>query len=302
MAKKSKTTAPKRTEGPASDAKAKGGHKTPDRQRRRHLPNWPVLALALAGMALTGYLSVTDWLGGQPLACGAGSSCEVVQDSRWGTLLGLPIAFWGFLTYAAIGHVAFRVKRAVLHWHLVWLLSLVGLGISVYLTAIALVVIDATCGYCLASLALMAAIFAVALAQSPRGEPGFSLPTWVLESGTIALVAVVVLHLHYSGVFSPAAGPEDPYLKALAEHLSRTDAAFYGAQWCGACQAQKEMFEPSAGRLPYVECSPNGRNAPRAPVCVEQNVSSYPTWIISGERHTGVLPPEELARLSNFTW
>ena len=38
-----------------------------------------------------------------------------------------------------------------------------------------------------------------------------------------------VVHLHYQGVFDPAAGPEDPRLRALAEHLTEAGARFYGA-------------------------------------------------------------------------
>jgi len=33
------------------------------------------------------------------------------------------------------------------------------------------------------------------------------------------------------GVFDPAAGAEDPYLRGLAEHLSQEKAVFYGAFW-----------------------------------------------------------------------
>ena len=70
--------------------------------RRRQLPNWPLLALALAGMALTGYLTASTWLGEELAYCAEGSGCEIVQSSRWATLLGLPTAFWGLLAYAAL--------------------------------------------------------------------------------------------------------------------------------------------------------------------------------------------------------
>ena len=54
-------------------------------------------------------------------------------------------------------------------------------------------------------------------------------------------------------------------------------------------------------RLPYLECFPNGRNSPRAPACVEENITSYPTWIVNGQRYGQILAPERLAQLSNFT-
>lgn len=199
--------------------------------KRRGLPNWPVLAPALLGMALTGYLAATSWLGAPPAFCGEGSGCDIVQSSRWGHLLGLPTAAWGFLAYAALGHVAFRVRNPQRHWQLVWLISLLALAVSVYLTAVALWQLQATCLYCLLSLGLFALLFVVALLQRPAGLPDFSWPVWGGQTAGFAVVAIVLLHLHFSGFLTPSAGPEDPYLRGLAEHLTRTGAVFYGAYW-----------------------------------------------------------------------
>ena len=285
---------------PEAKTDARKGSPTPEPRRNRMLPNLPVLALAGLGLLLTGYLTATAWLGAAPLACGQGSSCDLVQGSRWGQFLGLPMAFWGLLTYAALAWVALRVKRVTVHWQVCWWLSLGGLGISVYLTVIALFVIGATCLYCLASLALMAALFGVTVWQRPAQGPEFSWKSWAGQGAGVVGALVLVLHLYYSGVFTSAAGPEDPFLKELAVHLSDTGAKFYGAEWCGVCARQKAVFGASVARLPYVECSPQGQSGPRAAVCVVQNINSYPTWIINGQRYNGLLQPEDLARLSNF--
>ncbi len=118
-----------------------------------------------------------------------------------------------------------------LHWKSAWTVSLMGLGYSVYLTAISLFVIEATCAYCLASLSIMAVIFGVVMFQRPERLPNFKFATWVGKTIVIVMVFVGGMHLHYSGVFYPAASPEDPYLKGLAEHLSRENAILYGAFW-----------------------------------------------------------------------
>ena len=55
--------------------------------------------------------------------------------------------------------------------------------------------------------------------------------------------------------------------RALAEHLTNEGAVFYGAEWCSHCQEQKRLFGASASRLPYIECSPSGRNAPQSSTC-----------------------------------
>jgi len=199
--------------------------------KKRENPNWPLTALAGAGMVLTAYLALTAWLGQPPLYCDEGSSCDIVQQSRWGTFLGLPTAFWGFLTYAALGHIGFRVRNPGLHWKSAWTVSLVGIGYSVYLNTVSLLVIESMCVYCLASLTIMAVIFGVVYFQRPEGLPDFKFKTWAGETIIIALVIVGGMHLHYSGVFDPTAGPEDPYLMGLAEHLTKGEVVFYGAYW-----------------------------------------------------------------------
>jgi len=49
-----------------------------------------------------------------------------------------------------------------------------------------------------------------------------------------------------------------------------------------------------------VECYPNGQGAARAPVCVENAVTQYPTWRIGGTWYTEILQPDRLAALSNY--
>lgn len=261
-----------------------------------------MLALALAGMVLTAYLSGVAWLGASLPYCGSGSSCDVVQSSRWSTLLGLPVAFWGFLTYGALALLALRTRSPAKRWRGLWLVSLAGLAVSLYLTAVSVFVLEAACAYCLASLALITAIFAVVAWRGPPDRHAFRWREWLPGSAAAGVALVVLLHLHFSGAFDPAAGPEDPRLRALAVHLQESGARFYGAYWCPHCQEQKELFGASAERLPYVECSPQGRSGPKALACASRGITNYPTWIIDGQRRTGVLQPRTLAALSGFDW
>jgi uncharacterized membrane protein len=303
MAKKRRKSADAaETEPKAAKAEAKGAKaaaKVRPAHARRKVPNWPVLILALAGMALAGFLAVSAWVEQALPYCSAGSPCDVVQSSRWSRLLGIPIAAWGFGAYAALAWVASQVRAVELHWKLSWTLSLLALAVSVYLTAISLFVLQATCAYCLASAGVALALFAVVAWQSPQGLADFKWPSWLAQTGALAAVLLVALHLYYSGVFTAAMGPEDLYLRALAEHLGQSEAQFYGAAWCERCQRQKDLFGASAGRLPYVECSP-ARNAPLAPICAVNGVENFPTWIIRNRRYEGMLTPEELARYSVF--
>ena len=264
-------------------------------------PNWPLFALALIGMALSGYLSFTAWQGKQVAFCTEGAGCDVVLNSRWSTLFGMPTSFWGFLTYALLAAVAWN-KNAADRWCWAWTISLFGLLFSLYLTSVSLFELKATCPYCLTSLGLMTAIFIVTTLQRPVNLPKFSWGPWVAKTGGAALVGIIALHLYFAGYWGEAQGPEDPWVSALAEHLSRSDVKFYGASWCPHCAEQKKLFDGSVNRIPYVECSPGGPNAPQAEVCSNKNIQSYPTWIIDGQRYTGVQPLDALAQLSHFQY
>lgn len=199
--------------------------------QRLEKPNWLLTGLAGAGMVLTAYLALTIWLGHPPLYCKEGSSCDIVQRSRWGTFLALPTAFWGFLTYTALAYIGIRVRNPMTHWKSAWTVSMAGLGYSVYLITISLFVIKAVCAYCIVSFSIMTVIFGVATFQRPKERPKFNFAAFARQTIIITAVIVGGMHLHYSGIFDPAAGPEDPYLKGLAEHLTQDKAILYGAYW-----------------------------------------------------------------------
>jgi uncharacterized membrane protein/glutaredoxin len=263
-------------------------------------PNWPLLGLALTGMGLTVYLTISSWIGETVAGCTPGSACDVVLSSQWSTLFGVPTSFWGFLTYAAFAGIAF-IKRSDLHWKAAWMLSLFGVFYSLYLTGISIFQLDAACPYCLTSLGLMLGIFGFTTYQRPPDLLRFSWNSWLLRSVPGAIVLVLALHLHFTGFWTTPPKTEDPWILALAEHLSQK-AKFYGASWCPHCETQKKMFGPSAHRLPYVECSPGGRYGPQATICQTAGIRSYPTWIIDGRRVEGMISPQELARHSNFSF
>lgn len=225
-----KAEAVRNEEASAREKRARKKKRQP-MQGRLERPNWPLTGLAAAGMLLTAYLVVTSWLGEYPLYCQEGSTCDIVQSSRWGTLMYLPTAFWGFLTYAMLAFIGLRVRDLQRHWKSAWFVSMVGLGYSLYLSAISYFVIEAMCTYCLVSLSIMGTIFVVVALRRPKGLPDFKYPAWVGTTLVVTVLIVGGVHLHYSGVFGTKASAEDPYLKGLAQHLTEEGAIFYGAYW-----------------------------------------------------------------------
>jgi uncharacterized membrane protein len=253
----------------------------------------PLIAvLALAGLAVAGYLAWLKWSGGTPLFCTAGTGCDIVQASRYATILGAPTAFWGALVYAVILGLALvgfdRARRQA-----AFVMAAGGFGFSAYLTYLSLFDLGATCVWCLAS-ALIITVLVIALAArrpAPRAS-GAGLTVLGLVCAGLAVVTGAF-------IFAGVAAPVTPYQQALAQHLAKSGATFYGAFWCPHCQEQKALFGGAAGSLPYVECDPKGAKA-QPERCERANVRVFPTWVIGAERREGVQSLEDLARLSGF--
>jgi len=262
-------------------------------------PDLALRILTAIGLLLTAYLTWVAWNSGSAAFCTEGSGCDVVQGSRWSRFLGLPIAAWGFALYAALAWTAWRPAPRLVRWRRMWRFSFLGLAISVYLTIAGLVALQAVCVWCLLSLAVMTAIFLLVHATRPDGTPGTSWPTWLLGNGLLALGLLAVLQMSAMGLLERR---EDPRLRALAAHLEQSGVIFYGASWCANCTEQKRLFGAAGKRLPYVECSPNGRNGGVAFECIGAGISGYPTWIIGGQPHVEVIAPERLARMTGFDW
>ena len=265
----------------------------------RPRPNWPILVLSLVGMALTAYLSWAASSGSGLQGCGIDSGCDAVLSSRWATLLGAPTAVWGLLAYGTLAGLAFG-RRAGWRWIATWTVSFVGVLYSVYLTTVSVTLLGATCPYCLTSLAIMTALFAVATSQRPAEMPGFTWRRLLLRAAPAAAVVIALLHLNYVGVLGRPPAVEDPFARALALHLSQRGAKMYGAYWCPHCVEQKELFGASARRLPYVECSTGGQGSRQASACQAAGIRQYPTWIIGGQRFQEVLTLTRLAELTGF--
>jgi uncharacterized membrane protein/glutaredoxin len=265
----------------------------------RTSPNWPLLVLAVIGMLLTSYLTWTHWTGSSVKGCSVGGGCDIVLSSQWSSLLGFPTSAWGLLAYASLAAIAF-IKREDLHWWAAWGVAFFGVLYSAYLTTVSLTILHAACPYCLTSLTLMGSIFALVTYQRPGTLTNFKWSGWLSKTAPVAAALIIILHLNYTGILGDAPKAEDLQTRALAVHLAQSGAKMYGAYWCPHCQQQKAYFGASASRLPYVECSPDGQNAPQASECKSMGIESYPTWVINGKHIAEVMTLKELADATGF--
>lgn len=258
-------------------------------------PDYAVVGLAAAGFAIALYLTWLKWSGGNATFCLSGSGCDIVQGSRYGTLLGLPTALWGALLYVAIGALA-AIGLTAARWNWAFCLAAAGVGVSVYLTALSLLIIHATCAYCLASGVIMLAILAL-LWRRRSDRPGRR--TKLSSAIGYAVALAVLAPFGAAFIFAMPEGGSAAYEAALARHLRDQGAVMYGAYWCPHCTEQKALFGDAAKDLPYVECDPKGMNA-RPDLCEKAGVKSFPTWVLGDKRREGVQTPQALADFSNF--
>lgn len=139
---------------------------TPARLRSKATPaspGWDIPLLALAGLAVAGYLAFIE-VAGNTAVCGPVGDCNTVQQSEYARLFGvLPIGVAGVAGYIGVivaWSVARRTGTRLADIATVALLggAIVGTLFSAYLTFLEPFVIGATCMWCITSALVITAI------------------------------------------------------------------------------------------------------------------------------------------------
>ena len=133
-----------------------------------------IALLALVGFFLALYLWLHQIGVGGELKCGTGG-CDTVQASRWARVLGIPVAAYGVVGYAAILAVALAgLQPAALERRrpalLLAALATGGVLFSAWLTYLELFVIRAICRWCVGSAVTITIIWLVTLAGLRRKD------------------------------------------------------------------------------------------------------------------------------------
>ena len=248
------------------------------------------------GVLVSGYLLVADFVLGGAELCLTGKACDVVRESRYSSIGGIPVSLLGVLGYAAMVTVSVSRLGRRTRWNLLFWLSAAAVGFSAYLTYLELFIIEALCSWCMASAAIAVAVFLLAASQTTGGA--------IKSFGGAAAVFVLVFAASYS-IHSPAPQENPPsaatfYQVSLAKYLSGRGATMYGSYNCSHCERQKELFGGAFGHITYVECSRSGPD-PNPALCAAKGIKSYPTWEIGGELHEGVRTLEQLGRISGYS-
>lgn len=127
-----------------------------------------ITLFSLLGLTISLYLTYVK-LTSSPIRCGFGS-CEVVQNSVYSQIFGIPVAVFGVVFYLALFCFNYYEKSKLLRIS-VW----VGFLFSLYLTFIELFVIHAICMWCVASAILATSCFVLVWSgpvRQPAERPG----------------------------------------------------------------------------------------------------------------------------------
>ena len=133
--------------------------------------------LCVAGAGIAGYLTYVHYAGLQPI-CGVSHGCETVQTSRYASLLGVPVALLGLVSYILIFvSLHLRGNGPLLAGYA---LVLIAFAFSLYLTYREVFTIHAICSWCVSSaivFALLASVETLRLRQIGRADPATSHAT-----------------------------------------------------------------------------------------------------------------------------
>ncbi len=193
-------------------------------------PDVVVAGTAAVGLLVSGYLTWTKLMGQTAAFCEKGTGCDIVQASPYAMLLGIPTAAWGAVLYVLVGALAltgFTVRR----WQTAFVLGVAAVSFSAYLAYLQLFVLHAICKWCVFDALVSVAVLATLVWRRPL-PTGRRSPTRPVRLGVSGAVTAVVTIVFAVGAYV-GEGPAstDNYRAALALHLARTGAVFYGAFW-----------------------------------------------------------------------
>ncbi|WP_287128857.1 vitamin K epoxide reductase family protein [Candidatus Cyanaurora vandensis] len=163
--------------------------------------------LALGGLGVTGYLTYEKLIVGATVACGEGAGCNVVLASPYASVLGLPLAGFGFGLYAVIlAFVTWPGDGGGWRWPGLWALTTMGIVFSGYLMSLLIFEIKAFCPYCLASALFLTTLWLTVLFTQKwsRSQAGTNLGLGV--AGLTLVSSLLLYQIQKNTVPPPPAG------------------------------------------------------------------------------------------------
>lgn len=230
-------------------------------------------ALSLVGIYCSGVLSAGKFFN-LVVPCGGSNDCAIVEAHPSSVWFGVPVAYIGlaaYLFFAVVSVLRMQFKLPRIFVVGPFLLNLIGAAIHVGLAIYASSVINATCRWCLASMATMVVMFFVAafLAQSDEVElkPKFDL----VFATAVAIVGLGILGFKINSIYNGVgvikvskdleARIEKAQMITSQQHVLGNPSApitivEFADLFCPGCKASypklKELVNGSNGKIRWV--------------------------------------------------
>ena len=262
-----------------------------------------LIVLSLAGIAVMGYLVSLHYSPEEGAFCnlGEGLSCDIVNQSTYAKVLGIPMSILGLVYFLGIfGASIWSYNKASLK--IITFLSIVFLGPSLYLTGIEIFVLGNICVFCEVSKVLIVSIIIVSL-FGLRPEK-FSLKNFAAATVLAVLLGGAVYFIQRDSKPVEMNGKYDEFAQCLYDKGMRV----YGSITCSFCAKQRQTFGNSFQYVREIECDPRNPNH-EAERCITKNISKTPTWILEDESGNdlfrfdpGVISFEKLGEVSGCSF
>lgn len=252
-----------------------------------------IFILSVLGLFLSIYLSYTHFTNSETTFCLSGSGCDLINNSAFSKVFGIPIPIFGLIGYLIIAFISYReLNQKKLNY--LYFLSLIGIAFSIYLTYLELFIIKAICSYCVISALIIVGIFISVLLTK---KVDVTTPKNAYTSLLIILLVFGFSYFAHSDLLRNRQATKT--VIDLAKHLTNTGSSMYGSYTCTHCETQKLLFGDAFQYINYIECNPAGENS-KSELCLEKGIDAYPTWEINESIHVGAKSLKELAKLTGF--
>jgi uncharacterized membrane protein len=267
--------------------------KDPAAAARRSEPlDYAIALSALVGAGFMGYLTYLHLTGASSEVCESitGFSCDLVNQSPFAELLGIPVAVLGGIYFTAVAVLALQGTYKKKYGAIIAFTAF-SLVFGAALTALEHLVIGAICLFCELSKLVMIEILALAVLALRRSGEAF-------DRRQLA-AALVVGALFAGGHYLLQREPPVQYdYSGVAQCLTENGVAMYGSFTCPKCKKQARSFGDAYPFVDYVECHPQGPDA-EPERCVALDIVRTPTWVqirdgVEERRFEGAHPPEKI--------
>lgn len=249
-----------------------------------------VLCISLLGILLSGYLTYGHYtttaefcIGGEK---GGSVRCDVVNQSVYAEVFGVPVALLGFFGYTSMAFFSYLLLygKKRIHKKLSFLLNYAdayvlafawfSFAMKLYFNYLQFFVLKTICVLCEVSAAfvvILVVLSALRIYRKKVHPEQIKMAVFYFLILAVYMSLFIVLSINYTFY-------RDTNLDSFAQCLATKGVEMYGTFWCPSCGQVKKTLGSSYQYISYVECDPQGENS-QTERCLALEIDKYPTWI-----------------------